>query len=607
MASPTGGGFLSGLMKRHARGRRMGRVEKLGGLAGLAVLLLLLLSPISATFRWVIVASIGTVGLHYWSRFFVSPQSPKRLSWDYAVLFGDSFLVSWLFLLLYDVLPTIVALYFLVILVGAWVRKLEGGALAATLAIIGYNTVSFFAIQQIQFGNSILISLLFGMAGLGAGLLSQQEEMAQEELETERERARLRAERIGALEVGRLISSTLELEQVLHLIMQRITKTLDAEAGSILLLDGDELVFRVALGEMAEAISPIRLKLGQGIAGWVAQEGRPLLVPRVEEDPRFYSQIDQISSFRTRSILCVPLKSRDHVVGVIEVINKNSADFVEDDLYWLTMVASSAAMAIENAQLYEQTQAQVSLLEDANMVLKETQEKLVQTAKLASIGQLSAGVAHEINNPLSIILGFAETIPKLATLDPVLERPIETIQREALRCRRIVQNLLDFASQSQLSLVSLNLNEVIEHTLPLLEFQVSMQGVRIYQEYEPDLPRLMADRDQLQKVFVNLVLNAAQAMAEGGALTVRTRSSEGHIVIEFSDTGVGIPEENRDRIFDPFFSTKGVGRGTGLGLSVSYGIVEQHGGTISVQSEVGVGSTFTVTLPLREPSAHQPT
>ena len=590
--------FWGELLSRATPVRQMGRAEKLVGGALLATLFLLLLSPIPVALRWIILAAMGAVVIHYWARFYVPADSPTRLRWDYAVLFYDSFLVSWLYLWLYDALPTIMGVYFLVILVGAWVRKLEGGSLAATLAIIGYNTVTFFANRQIELANSVFISFLFGLAGLGAGLLSQQEEMAKEALETERERARLRAERIGALEVGRLISSTLDMEQVLHMIMQRITQTLDAEAGSILLVDGDELIFRVALGEMAEAVSPIRLKLGQGIAGWVAQEGRPLLVPRASEDPRFYPNVDHISSFHTRSILCVPLKSRNRIIGVIEVINKRAADFVEDDLYWLTMVASSAAMAIENAQLYEQTQAQVIMLEKANLDLKDAQEKLLQSAKLASIGQLAAGVAHEINNPLSVILGFSETIPLMAPLDPAVAKPLETIQREALRCRRIVQNLLDFASQSRLSLAPVNLNEVIDHTIPLLQYQISMQDIEIIKEYATDLPLLMVDRDQLQQVFVNLILNAVQAMPAGGQLTLRTGLRQGQIAIDIADTGMGIPEENLGHIFDPFFTTKGVGKGTGLGLSVSYGIVERHGGAILVDSQLGLGTTFTILLPI---------
>jgi len=563
------------------------------------VLIVVLLLPIGVTVRASMIALAVAVVLH-WLSARILPESRWRLAWDYVLLIYDAFLASLIFYVFHERFPAVFALYFLAILAGAWVRKSEGSCLVATLAIISYNTIMFLSAGHIQVLENLALSLLFGLAALGTGALSQQEEQAKEALETERERARVRAERIGALEVGRVITSTLDLEQVLQLIMQRINKTLDAEAGSILLVEGDALVFRVALGEMGEAVRPFKLKMGQGIAGWVAAEGRPLLVPHAEDDPRFYAHIDELTHFHTRSILCVPMKLRSRVIGVIQVINKQSGDFVEDDLYWLSMVASSAAVAIEKAQLYEQTQAQVVMLEEANQELRETQQQLVESAKLASIGQLAAGVAHEINNPLSIILGFAETIPKLVELDPVVRKPLDTIQREALRCRRIVKNLLDFASQSKLSLAPVNLNVLLDHTIPLLEYQVSVQDIKIRKEYSPELPSVMADVDRLQQVFVNLILNAAQAMPDGGELVLRTSAQDGSVVVEFGDTGIGIPEENLDRIFEPFFSTKEVGEGTGLGLSVSYGIIEQHDGTIQVTSEVGVGSTFTITLPVSE-------
>jgi two-component system NtrC family sensor kinase len=293
------------------------------------------------------------------------------------------------------------------------------------------------------------------------------------------------------------------------------------------------------------------------------------------------------------------------VVGVLLVDNKVSTrPFSQNDVYLLSALADYAAIAIEKAGLYGTLKSFNKQLErrveERTSELQATRDQLVQSEKLASIGQLAAGVAHEINNPIGVILGFTQVLLKRTPADAPMYKPLSTIEREGLRCKEIVQGLLDFARQSKPSPRRLNINEVIEATCSLMEHQENSQ-VQITKNYAANLPDVVADENQLQQVFFNIVLNAYHAMPNGGELRVTSQAVDNEVHAVFTDTGEGISAPNLKRIFDPFFTTKDVGQGTGLGLSISYGIVEQHGGTIEVTSEPGAGATFTIRLPAAPP------
>jgi len=231
---------------------------------------------------------------------------------------------------------------------------------------------------------------------------------------------------------------------------------------------------------------------------------------------------------------------------------------------------------------------------------KRMEMMLLQSEKLSAVGQLAAGVAHEINNPLGVILGFAQSAARKVEESDLLYLPIRSIEREALRCRTLVQNLLAFSRQSKARMERVDLNETVIGTLSIIEAQGRVKGVEIKAELSR-LEPMMADKNQLQQVIVNLCNNAIDAMPRGGKITVRTSESgsggDRMVRLDVADTGTGIPKEIRDKIFDPFFTTKDVGKGTGLGLSLVYEIVQKHGGSIRVESEVGRGSTFIVALP----------
>jgi two-component system NtrC family sensor kinase len=257
----------------------------------------------------------------------------------------------------------------------------------------------------------------------------------------------------------------------------------------------------------------------------------------------------------------------------------------------LRIVASQVAVAAENARLYEGLRRQMD-------ELRTTQAQLVQSAKLAAIGELAANVAHEINNPMTSILGYAtlmldEGVDPSATMDY-----LKTIQSEAMRIREVVRALLDFSRQRDFTMEQVDVTQALRDTLALVRRHAALSNVHVEEKYDPDLPLVKVDVPQCKQVFLNLITNALDAMPHGGTLTVATARDGDFVRVDFQDTGAGIPEANLARIFDPFFTTKPAVKGTGLGLSVSLGIIQSHGGTIEVRSQVGKGSVFSVKLPV---------
>ncbi len=232
---------------------------------------------------------------------------------------------------------------------------------------------------------------------------------------------------------------------------------------------------------------------------------------------------------------------------------------------------------------------------------KEMEERVLQADKLASIGRLGAGVAHEINNPLSLILGYTNMLRKECQGTAQTKEDLDIVYNNARLCKKIVEDLLYFSRQTKTDRVPTDINAAVESTLVPMEETLRGGGITIIRDYDPALPLLAADGDKLKRVFTNLLLNAFQAMQPGGGrLTVGTSSDKERngIRIVFSDTGSGIPDEIKDKIFEPFFTTKPPGEGTGLGLAVSYGIVKELKGELSVISEKGKGSSFTLWFPL---------
>ncbi len=243
----------------------------------------------------------------------------------------------------------------------------------------------------------------------------------------------------------------------------------------------------------------------------------------------------------------------------------------------------------------------VDAIEERDRQLKDLAERtILKSEKLASIGRMASGIAHEINNPLTGVLTYSSLLLEDMKGTPY-EEDLKVIRDETLRCRGIVRGILDFARDTKSERAPADLNEIIGDALRILEKHVTFHNVEIVRDLDPSLPPVNVDAGEIRSVINNLAVNAADAMPQGGRLTIRSfvEPGTGMIVVSVADTGVGISEENLAKIFEPFFTTKDRGQGTGLGLAMTYGAIQRHGGLIDVQSKVGAGTEFIIKLPPR--------
>nr|HID12294.1 response regulator [Anaerolineae bacterium] len=405
---------------------------------------------------------------------------------------------------------------------------------------------------------------------------------------------RRRNQELAALiEINRMVTSSLDLDEVLEATMRGIREILQVEAGSLVLVDEEtgRLVFRKTLSPEQGWITGRAIQPGEGIVGYVVQSGEPKLVNDIERDPHFLAEVDEEMGFASRAILCVPLTIRDRVIGAIEVINKLDGAFTEQDLELLQAMAASVAVAVDNANLYSE-------LADFAKELERSQAQLVQAEKMAAIGRLAASIAHEINNPLQAIHNSLHLSLREGLGDDKRLRYLGLAQAEVQRLIEIVQRMLDFYRPSRGGVVPTDVNGIVENVLALTHKRLQHGGVRVHTHLIPDLPFVSVVPDQITQVFLNIVINAIEAMPSGGDLRLETLLSEDGewVLVCFHDTGPGMSPEQIANLFEPFYTTKPTG--TGLGLAISYGIIERHGGVIEVSSRLGQGTTFVVKLPV---------
>jgi len=283
-----------------------------------------------------------------------------------------------------------------------------------------------------------------------------------------------------------------------------------------------------------------------------------------------------------------------------QVVNIQSHDELRelsDSFNHMIMELKRSRDAIE-----EWTQTLEQRVQERTRELQQVQDQLVQAGKMAALGELAAGVAHEINNPLTGILTFSSLMLKKVDDNHPWKKDLDNIVQQTTRCRNIVKGLLDFARQRKPDRKEWDIHALIDRTVTLVENQARFQNIKIVREFDPHLPHLLVDGDQIQQVFMNIIINAADAMSgQEGTLTIKTILRNGIAEVQFSDTGCGMSKEHLSKIFTPFFTTKETGKGTGLGLAISYGIIQSHGGEIEVESEIGKGSTFRIKLPVEQP------
>ncbi|HEY32455.1 MAG TPA: 4Fe-4S binding protein [Dehalococcoidia bacterium] len=316
---------------------------------------------------------------------------------------------------------------------------------------------------------------------------------------------------------------------------------------------------------------------------------------QTEKDIERYATIDLSRKFTERTIY-LPTPSEEEIRGLLEQIGKVSPSYRMDCGACGYTSCRELAVAIGQG-LAEMNMCWPYLLRK----LEATQEDLIQAEKLTSLGQMAASIAHEVNNPLAGVLVYTKLLEKNISDGTISkEKSLDYLTKmdsELTRSSRLIRNLLDFARQSTPTLRLVDVNQVIERAFNIIGHQAGLQNVEVRKEYSPNLPKVMADFDQLHQVFTNLIMNAIQAMSEGGELVLRTSVVNGdQIKIEVQDTGHGISQENLHKLFTPFFTTKEKGKGVGLGLAVAYGIIQRHQGRIEVDSKEGEGTTFTVYL-----------
>jgi signal transduction histidine kinase len=393
-------------------------------------------------------------------------------------------------------------------------------------------------------------------------------------------------------EISKGILSTTDLETDLSLIARISAQVLNARGAVLRLRDDDSgtLITKGMYGVTVGDVGNSSKEGGQAIAEKVAAEGQAVLL----SDTKAYTGSDP-GLARRRNLICVPLAKLDRVIGTLTVFDKVQSEslgedgFTADDLRFLTILAGQAAIAIENAKLFDS-------LKQKQQRIRELHRHLLRSERLAALGELSSQVAHEIRNPLTAIGGFARSIERSMSADDPERASIEVIIKETERLERILTEQLAFAKLSPPEFKPDDINKIVAETVSLFSEKVNAKEATLTTDLADDIPTVSIDADKMKQVFINLLQNALDTIPVGGNIKIRTNRLDRTVEIRFANDGPPITGEILDRLFVPFATTKS--GGSGLGLPIAYEIVYEHGGTIDVKSEEGLGTVFLITLPL---------
>lgn len=377
------------------------------------------------------------------------------------------------------------------------------------------------------------------------------------------------------IEATKIVNSALDLDALLGLILDAATQGIDADRGTLYLVDREksELWSKTVQGT---SMGDIRLPIGKGLAGYVAKTGETVNIADAYKDPRFNPEIDRRSGYKTRNVLCMPLRNKDGgIVGVFQLLNKREGSFGSDDESFINALSIHAAIALENARIARE---------------------MVESERLSAVGRMAGTIIHDIKNPLGTLRMYAQVIRR-KTGDEESASLADEMIRQVDRFVNMTQEILDFSrGVSEIHLEDVELGEVIGGLIGFLEKDLARKDIAVVHRFDYTGPCRL-DLDKMSRAFYNLAANAADAMEEGGTLTICTGMRNGMLTIEFTDTGGGIPEDIRGRIFEPFF-TAGKRHGTGLGLAIIKKIVDDHQGSVEVETVPGSGTTFRLLLPL---------
>ena len=377
------------------------------------------------------------------------------------------------------------------------------------------------------------------------------------------------------IEISRDLASTLELDPLLNRIVEAARDITDAQAASILLYDdaGRQLYFQVATN-MDPMMRGIAVPM-DSIAGWIVTNRQSVRSGDVHQDKRHFSNVSQTLSFDTRSLMGIPMVTKDKVIGVLEALNKNDGEFSETDEDMLTVLGAQAAVAIQNTRLFQQS-------------------------------DLIAEFVHELRTPLSSLSTATYLLTRPEISREQADQIVKNIHTETLRLNTLASSFLDLArlesGRVQFQKSSFQLEEVIEDCKSIVQSKADESHIAIKTKVPEDMPPVSADRDKIKQVLLNLMSNAIKYNRPGGKLKVEAGCNQREWHIKVSDTGLGIPEEAMPNLFTKFFRVRGAENyaiGTGLGLSICKQIVQGHGGRIEVKSKMGEGTTFTVIIPTK--------
>ncbi len=408
-----------------------------------------------------------------------------------------------------------------------------------------------------------------------------------------------RAKALAAIsEAGREIAASHDLDRTLHLVMAKAAETLPMDAGALFVFDETAQLYRVAVSHNLppDQVDRITFAFDEGVPGWVVSNRRPLIINDAAADPRVHPYVVEVG---VQSVLAIPLITREQLLGVLNLFCLSGVNAFDDEAQRLAQVyADQAAVFIENARLVEELRSAAAELEARVEIrtqeLRDSQAQVIRAEKMAAVGRLAASVAHEVNNPLQAIALHLQLVAE-ESLSDASQQQIEIVRDELDRIAGIVKRLLDFQRPKHGRRSAQSVPALLNDVLALAGKQLQRTGITLTCRLEDDLPPVMAAGDQLKQVFLNLTLNAVEAMPDGGQLTIDGFRDEGAVIIRFADNGPGIADENIDQLFEPFFSTKHTG--SGIGLAVSHEIISDHGGRLEASTQPSGGALFTITLP----------
>jgi two-component system NtrC family sensor kinase len=389
-------------------------------------------------------------------------------------------------------------------------------------------------------------------------------------------------------DISTLVHTGKSLKEVLSRVVWKASELLDAKGALLRIRNIETQQFEVAaahgMGERYLNKGPVT---SEKILSDEIRQNRVVIIEDIWKAPRVeYPQ--EAWDEGIRMMLDIPLTVVEETIGLLRIYLTEKREFTEDELSFMVSIGEQCACAINKARLIENQKARYDQL-------------AIHTEKMSALGRMAAGIAHEINNPLAGILLFSSNLSKKVPEKGPMKEGLDIIIRETVRCKTIIQELLEFSRDREPQKEMVNPNMILEKALKMLENEFRLHHVQIEKQLSDDLQKTMLDENQIEQIFVNLLLNAVQAIEEKGVITVTSRMDQSRekALIEIADTGSGISSENIAKIFEPFFSTKP--KGTGLGLAVSYAIVKNHQGDINAFSKPGEGTRFVLEFPIIEP------